>query len=87
MDRKSQLLLRITLAAGLGVAVSACSSKPSSSTATVTAPPVVTATAQEDKFGTVFGTDYRAVANSEPASANDGDIVAVSLTTEPIPVN
>lgn len=87
MDSKSQLVMRVLLAAGLAMAVGACSSKPSSSTSTAITPPATTATAQEDKFGTAFGTDYRATANSEPASVNDGDIVAVSLTTEPIDVN
>lgn len=87
MVRKSKLLMQALLLAGLAISVAACSSKRSSSTATATTPPAVTATAQEDKFGTVFGTDYRATANSEPAIVNDGDIVAVSLTTEPVNVN
>ena len=81
-----QLMLRALIIGGLTTAVAACGGSGSSSS-TVIAPPAVLTTAQEDKFGTVFGTDYRAVANSEPASVSDGDIVPVSLTTEPIPVN
>ena len=86
MVSKTQLLVRVAVAVGLALTVSACGGSGSSGSPATT-PPVVTATAQEDKFGTVFGTDYRASANSEPATTNDGDIVAVSLTTEPIDVN
>jgi hypothetical protein len=50
-------------------------------------PPTVVQTAQEDKFGVAFGTDFRAAMNtSEPASVSDSDLVAVSLTTEPIDI-
>ena len=86
MFRTSQLLIRASLAAGLVLAVSACGGGSSSSSST-TAPPTVVATSQEGKFGSVFATDYRASANSEPANVSDGDIVAVSSTTEPIDVN
>ena len=82
-----QLLIRTAAVGGLALALSACGSGSNSSTATTIVAPVVTATAQEDKFGTAFGTDYRAVANTEPATTADSDIVAVSLTTEPIEVN
>lgn len=44
-------------------------------------PPVVVA--QEDTFGLVFGTAFRADANSTPIEPKDGDIVPLSLTTEP----
>ena len=37
----------------------------------------------EDFFGTQFGVDFRATANSEPVTPADGDIIALSLTTEP----
>lgn len=49
-------------------------------------PPTVVTTAQEDKFGVKFGQDFRAPADSEPASVNDGDLVPVSWTTEPIDI-
>ena len=42
---------------------------------------------QEDVFGMPFGMDFRAGANGEPVPVNDGDIVAVSLTTEPVTIN
>lgn len=82
MISKSQLLMRALLAGGLALSVSACGSNNSSSSQTT--PPTVTTTAQEDKFGTAFGTDFRASNNSEPANVSDGDVVAVSLTTEPV---
>lgn len=49
-------------------------------------PPKVVTTAQEDKFGLAFGMDFRASPNSEPATVNEGDIVPVSFTTEPIDI-
>ena len=85
MFKISQLLIRASLATGLGLAVSACGGGKSGSSTTT--PPTAVATAQEGKFGSVFATDYRASANSEPANVSDGDIVAVSSTTEPIDVN
>lgn len=79
---KSRLAIRLLVGAGLVLAVSACGSD--GVTSTVNTPP---AAPQENQFGSAFATDYRASANSEPANANDGDIVAVSLTTEPVAVN
>ena len=38
---------------------------------------------QEDFFGTGFGVDFRAAANTEPVVPMPSDIIAVSLTTEP----
>ena len=82
MISKSQLLVRALLAGGLAILVSACGNHSSGSSQTT--PPVVTTTAQEDKFGSAFGTDFRASNNSEPANVSDGDVVPVSLTTEPL---
>lgn len=50
------------------------------------APTTVITTAQEDRFGVGFGIAFRAPLNSEPVNVNDGDIVPVSLTTEPIDI-
>ena len=41
---------------------------------------------QEDQFGVRFGTAFRADNNSEPYSPADGDIAAVSFTTEPVDI-
>ncbi|MEO6359186.1 MAG: hypothetical protein ABIO43_01255 [Sphingomicrobium sp.] len=49
-------------------------------------PPTVITTAQEDRFGVAFGTAFRAPLNGEPVPVNDGDLVPVSLTTEPIDI-
>ena len=86
MVSKTMMAMRIAAVVGFGMTVSACGGG-SGSDATATTPPVIAATPQEDKFGTVFGMDYRASANSEPATTNESDLVAVSLTTEPINVN
>ena len=47
-------------------------------------PPSPTTTAvQEDTFGVVFGTAFRADSNSEPIEPKDGDIIPLTLTEEP----
>ena len=51
-----------------------------------TPPTSVVVTAQEDRFGVAFGTDFRAPLNGEPVNVSDGDIVPVNLTTEPIDI-
>lgn len=78
-------LARALIAGGLALSVSGCGGGGGSSSSS--SPPVVVATPQEDKFGSMFGTDFRAGPNSEPANVADSDIVAVSLTTEPISIN
>ena len=50
-------------------------------------PPPTTTTAQEDTFGVAFGLAFRADANSEPIEPKDGDIIPLSLTTEPTEIN
>ncbi len=42
-----------------------------------------TTVAQEDTFGVVFGMAFRADANATPIEPKDGDIIPLSLTTEP----
>ena len=69
---------------GLALLLAACGGgRPSSDTAGGTVMTgATTVTRQEDTFGTVFGTNFRLAAFGEPASVADGDIVAISLTTE-----
>jgi len=78
-------------AAFLAVALtlSACGNNRSKDTGAAPTPPpgAVVTTRQEDTFGTVFGNLFRANANSEPVPVNDGDLVAVSFTTEPATIN
>ena len=49
-------------------------------------PPPPTTVVQEDKFGAVFGTAFRADANSTAIEPTDGDIIPLSLTTEPVDI-
>lgn len=86
MTRKSVRRLQAASASALAIALASCGGGGGGSGSTTPTPPVVTVTGQEDKFGTAFGADFRANANSEPATVNDSDIVPVSLTTEPIDI-
>jgi multidrug efflux pump subunit AcrA (membrane-fusion protein) len=49
------------------------------------AAPVVVAK-QEDQFGANFASAFRASPTSEPITPVDGDIIALSLTAEPVPL-
>ena len=49
-------------------------------------PPPPPTVAQEDVFGVVFGMAFRADANATPIEPKDGDIIPLSLTTEPIEI-
>lgn len=84
MTRK-ELTQRALMTTALALSLAACGGGGGGSDSTVT-PPVVVTTAQEDKFGLAFGMDFRASMNGEPAQVNDGDIVPVALTTEPIDI-
>ena len=84
---KKQLVQRALIGTALALPLAACGGGGGSSGGdTVITPPVVVTTAQEDKFGIPFGMDFRAAMNSDPASVSDGDIVPVSLSTEPIDI-
>jgi len=86
---RMHILYRGTLLLALGAGLASCGSNNNNTVttpppiATPPAPPVQVAK-QEDQFGSVFATDFRAMMNGEPATVNDGDIVAISLTTEPV---
>jgi len=78
-----------TLCAGASVvalcaALEACSG--GGGGASVTTPPPPPPPPQEDFFGTAFGVDFRAPANSNPVVPSPGDVIPVSLTTEPQPI-
>ena len=85
------VIYRGLLLSVLVLSASACSNNndgPTGNTTTPTPPPVVvTPPRQEDNFGTAFGAAFRAVMDGEPIPVNDGDIVPVSLTTEPVNVS
>jgi len=67
-------------------ALAACSGGGSSMAVSPPPPPPPPPAPQEDFFGTGFGTDFRAMANSTPAVPKPGDIIPVSYTTEPQPI-
>lgn len=81
------------IVSALVLSASACSSNDngsgSTSNVTTPAPPVVVAPPprQEDQFGVAFGTAFRAASDGEPFQVQDGDLTAVSLTTEPVTIN
>lgn len=81
---KKLLIQRALMTTALALSLAACGGGGGSDA--VVTPPKTTVTAQEDKFGVAFGNDFRAPMNSEPATVADGDIVPVSLTTEPIDI-
>ena len=49
-------------------------------------PPPTTVSAQEDTFGLAFGMAFRADTNGTPIEPKDGDIIPLSLTTEPVDI-
>ena len=84
MKRKTQLLLKASTVLMLAAGLAACSS----GNYTPTPTPTQTVTAlQEDQFGIAFGQDFRAFPNGEPSPVADSDVVAISLTTEPVTIN
>lgn len=88
MQRTKRILLQSTAIALMATGVTACGSSANTPTATPAPTPTPTVAArQEDQFGTAFAADFRAAADSEPASVADGDIAALSLTAEPVNIN
>lgn len=81
---KQQFNQRALMTTALALSLAACGGGGGGGSDTVVTPPVVVATAQEDKFGVAFGAAFRAPLNGEPVPVNEGDIVPVSLTTDPI---
>lgn len=75
----------VLISSSLAAALAACGG-PGGGKDTPPAPPTVVATSQADKFGVKFGQNFRASADGEPASVDDGDLVPVSWTTEPIDI-
>lgn len=86
MTRKTLMMLQACGVIAMAGGLSACGSDGGSTTPAPT--PTQTTTARvEDQFGIAFGNDFRADPNSEPSPVADGDLVAISLTTEPVPIN
>ncbi len=86
MKRKTRLVLQASAAVMLATGLAACGS--GNDNGSPAPAPSQTGTArQEDQFGLVFGTDFRADPNGEPSPVADGDLIAVSLVTEPVTIN
>jgi hypothetical protein len=72
------------LVAAAGALVAACGGEgkdalpPSSPTVVAPAPP------PEDRFGARFGLAFRAASTADPIAPMDGDIIPLSVTTDPI---
>lgn len=87
------IINRALIVSVLVLGASACSNNDngtgSTGNTTTPAPPVVVTPPprQEDQFGTAFGTAFRAASDGEPFPVQDGDLVAVSLTAEPVTIN
>ena len=84
MNRIHRSALRGGLILALTVSVVACS--PSKTRVPPDNGGGAVTTKQEDQFGIVFGTAFRVLNDSEPYSPNDGDIVPISLTAEPVDI-
>jgi hypothetical protein len=81
MTRKN--LFRLVLLASAAVTLAACGGGGGRSVSTA---PVV-APSLESMFGAGFNTDFSASPNSQPAVPVSGDIIPLSLTTQPIPLH
>ena len=78
------MLFRLTLLGAAALGMAGCGGHDSTPTpgTTITTPPPPAAKL-EDTFGTQFGVDYRAPANSQPVKPASGDIIPLTLTAAP----
>lgn len=80
---KQKNLFRLALVGVAGMALAGCGGGGGSSSTTTMTPTPAPLSLQQ-MFGTAFATDYAANANSTPVVPAAGDIIALSLTTQPI---
>ncbi len=80
MTRKN--LFRLAVLGCAGMALAGCGGGGNSVATAPTPPPTL-----QQMFGTAFATDFAANANSTPVVPVSGDIIALSLTTQPIPLH
>jgi hypothetical protein len=78
---KNSTLLKAALLGGTAVTLAACGGSGGGGSASTTP---VTVPSLESQFGAAFNTDYFAAANSEPVVPQPGDIIALTLTSEPV---
>lgn len=74
-------LITVTVIGAVAVALTACGGGGG-----VVAVPVPPAPKLEAAFGAGFATAFQQGANTDPREPAAGDVVAVSLTTDPVPV-
>ena len=77
---------RVATVVALGGLAAACGGNddPEPVPPPVIVPPPVPVAPQEDQFGTAFGAAFRASATAAPVTPADGNIVPLSLTTNPV---
>jgi len=78
MTRKN--IFRLLLLGAAGLALAGCGGGGGNGSTTTT--PVTTTF--EDQFGIGFNNDFAANPNSQPATPSASDIIAVSLTAQPV---
>ena len=87
MKKPKSTLLRSALLVSLAASLAGCGNGNNKNTQPPPTGGGSVTVRQEDQFGMGFAAAFRADNNSEPASVNDGDLVAVSFTSEPVNVN
>ncbi len=75
---------RIVAAVALVGGLAACGN--SNTPSSITQPPPMPVAKFEDQFGANFGTAYRADPNTDAKDPMPGDIVPLSLTTDPVAI-
>lgn len=82
-----RMVRRLAAVALLGSFVAACGGGGGDDPAPPPPPVVVPPAApQEDQFGARFGMAFRASPTADPIVPADGDIVPLSVTTNPVPL-
>jgi hypothetical protein len=76
-------IIRAGLIALAATTIAACSDTKETATAPAPPPIAVTPAPQENAFGANFGTAFRTSETAAPVVPADGDIVPLSLTTDP----
>jgi hypothetical protein len=79
---KKTTFLKAALLGGTAVTLAACGGGGGGGSATTTPPAV--APSLQAQFGAAFNTDFMANPNSEPVVPQSGDIIALTLTAEPV---
>ena len=79
-----RIIERAVLVAAMGSGLAACGNSGGNASAPAPPPPPIVVQRQEDQFGANFATDFRAGSTANPATPANGDIIPLSLTTNPV---